>query len=191
MKKSVYFLFAAVLLFGMVGGANANQYNLIYTTPTSPDNDLSINGSSGTAFTVTGSSTATAASIFDSATLTAVFDSSGTASSFAAWFDSARGQTPSLVELGASVGTTVWPGETGTHYLVTFNNFPTDAYFGGDTWYANSLVMGISYDSTSILMDGATVTVNYHNAGVPEPTTLLLLGLGLIGVAGVRRKFKK
>jgi hypothetical protein len=37
---------------------------------------------------------------------------------------------------------------------------------------------------------GYTREVLMEFSRVPEPTTILLLGLGLIGVAGVRRKFK-
>ena len=42
------------------------------------------------------------------------------------------------------------------------------------------------------LGDGVTVSKVWHNTPVPEPTTLLLLGSGLLGLAGLgRKKFLK
>jgi hypothetical protein len=41
------------------------------------------------------------------------------------------------------------------------------------------------------LVGGASISGMAHNNPVPEPATMLLLGTGLIGLAGFRKKFKK
>jgi hypothetical protein len=42
----------------------------------------------------------------------------------------------------------------------------------------------------SVRMDGYGNSLTAYHPRVPEPSTMLLLGLGLVGLAGIRRKFK-
>ena len=55
-----------------------------------------------------------------------------------------------------------------------------EAYTNNGSWH--------EYDALDI---GVRIYGNPQSASVPEPSTMLLLGLGLMGLAGVRRKFNK
>jgi hypothetical protein len=65
--------------------------------------------------------------------------------------------------------------------------------------YLNTVTLNMGktqiFDATGSVVNDFTLTAaSGHNympsTSVPEPTSILLLGLGLIGLAGVRRKFK-
>lgn len=82
---------------------------------------------------------------------------------------------------GFSFPTPMFEGETPYQLLQTYNgSFPFDEYI--ESYYPGTTI--VNSDS-----NWGTIVLTIDPA--PEPSTLLLLGLGLAGAAVARRKFRK
>ena len=208
MKKSIVLILVLLLSFSFAGVSYANfiiNPGFESYTSTDPANfaawteNGSIYVNTLPEFVHDGSASATLryeGSLFQSFTIT-----EGNILNYGAWF---RIVTTSIasnwdqVQISLQIDSLGWTTIGGgvSDYVTEFTYMP-----GDDRYYSNWFMIANTVPISSLPMN-AQININAQNTdtettkvyvdsafaqGVPEPSTILLLGIGLLGLAGVRR----
>ena len=178
MKKLIMLLFAVILVFGMVGTASAIPYTDTYDAGHYYMDPWGANSSVAWTFDITGTdSWDPDAQEITSASVTLNFSDDG------GWFDWFE-----FAELDVGTNIFTWEVDAGdVNFTITSLMSLNES---GMVNASLSATWGDFYfDSATLFAEGTeTGSANAAAAPVPEPSTMLLMGTGLLGLVAYGRK---